>query len=161
MNKSIRKFIEYVLKASGLPCDKSAIELLTMIAAHESGGFYYVRQVNGPALGLFQMEPVGFDEVKRYLRLRPERFPGLEWILKTDFQMLNYDQSLATVSARIYFLTKPEAFPASDCPGKAGGLCKKILEYVGGSCDGCSISERLFPLWLMTRSPGSNSRQGR
>lgn len=42
----------------------SAERILMMIAAHESAGFVHLRQITGPALGLWQMEPETF----RWLR---------------------------------------------------------------------------------------------
>jgi len=42
---------------------RSACQLLTGIALHESGGLVHRVQVGGPALGLFQMEPATFDDL--------------------------------------------------------------------------------------------------
>lgn len=41
----------------------NAVELLCMIAAHESMGGVYRRQINGPALGLLQIEPFTHDSI--------------------------------------------------------------------------------------------------
>ena len=47
----------------GAKFSTDAVELLMMIAAHESLMGKYIKQVNGPALGLFQMEPVTHDDL--------------------------------------------------------------------------------------------------
>ena len=51
----LRAQVRQSLLMYGLPCSESAITLLVMVAAHESGGFRYVQQIGGPALGLFQI----------------------------------------------------------------------------------------------------------
>ena len=132
MNNVFRSFVLGTLRAAGLPCSNSAIELLTMIASHESAGFKYVQQLNGPALGLYQMEPIGFDEVKRYLDLRRERFTKLRWVENSEFEMLNYDQRLATISARIFFLAKPESLPDGNQPEKLADYCKRYWNTPAG-----------------------------
>lgn len=52
---------------------RSAVQLLTGIAVHESGGLRHRVQVNGPALGLWQMEPATFEDLfEAYLDFRPQ-----------------------------------------------------------------------------------------
>lgn len=51
---------------------RSAVQLLTGTAVHESGGLVHRVQVGGPALGLFQMEPSTFEDLfKSFLDYRP------------------------------------------------------------------------------------------
>ena len=65
--KLFTAYVQAVLESFQLPATPAAVQLLSMIAAHESGGFRYVKQMgNGPAKGLLQMEPVGLLEVVRY-----------------------------------------------------------------------------------------------
>lgn len=40
-----------------IPYTEEAVDLLMMTAAHESNGCSYIKQINGPALGVYQMEP--------------------------------------------------------------------------------------------------------
>ncbi|MET4706728.1 hypothetical protein [Endozoicomonas lisbonensis] len=107
------QFERYVLNALAnhrLPLSKAAIRLLVMIAAHESGGFRYVKQMgNGPARGLLQMEPIGLEEVRRYVVLRPERFRSLR--LPEHLDELIFNTELAIVCARAFFMAKPEPLP--------------------------------------------------
>ena len=47
---------------------EDAVDLLMMTAAAESNLGEYLRQINGPALGAFQMEPGTHDDIwKNYL----------------------------------------------------------------------------------------------
>lgn len=50
-----------------------AVELLVGTAAHESHLGKWFKQVNGPALGIFQMEPATHNSLwQHYLRFRPD-----------------------------------------------------------------------------------------
>ena len=106
-------FVRWSLDQEGLPCSESAVKLLLMIAAHESGMFYWVRQMSGPALGLWQMEPVGYREVCRYVNLREERFsPSLvEKVRQREFEWLGLDQVYACQCARVFLMAEPMVLP--------------------------------------------------
>ena len=111
------EFVEESLLAAGLPCSEAAVALLVMVAAHESGGFRAVCQSgSGSARSLWQFEPVGFREVRRYVELRPERF--VDWlrreILGRDFEYLRLDQRFACQCARVFFMAEPAPLPAFD-----------------------------------------------
>ncbi|AMO55986.1 hypothetical protein [Endozoicomonas montiporae] len=108
-------YVQTVLQLYQLPCNKAVIRLLAMIAAHESGGFRYVQQMNnGPAKGLLQMEPVGLMEVQRYLRLRPEKFEEMPKAEALFPDMLVFDAAIAIACARVFFMAKPEPLPHAD-----------------------------------------------
>jgi len=58
--------------SAGLHSD-SVVELLMLTAAQESHCGRYIEQINGPARGIFQMEPESESDVfKNYLKYRPE-----------------------------------------------------------------------------------------
>ena len=61
--------IKRVLRGQNLPRKQSAIDLLLGTAAQESAFGTYLRQVNGPALGAFQMEPATFKSVKAWAQI--------------------------------------------------------------------------------------------
>ena len=125
MAKVFRQYVRNCLEAGSLPASSAAVELLLMVAAHESGGFQYVRQVEGSALGLFQMEHIGFLEVNRYMQQRPEKFTGVQYIRSAPFQLLNFDQCLATQAARIFFMRIPEPLPVASDVGAMATYAKK------------------------------------
>ena len=107
----LRNAIERALERYQLPNSESAIRLLLMIAAHESGGFMYCRQKRGPALGLFQMEPPTFDHVMEYLD-RTGRFLQLPRILPAERMVT--DPVFAAGVARVYLYSIPKPLPSPD-----------------------------------------------
>jgi len=59
----LRDLITRVLKEIPHGYSEDAVELLMMIAAHESRLGTYIKQVGGPALGIFQIEPATHGDV--------------------------------------------------------------------------------------------------
>ncbi len=105
-----RVMIQTALDRYGLPVSESALRLLCMIAAHESGGFLYVKQVNGPALSFFQMEPVTYIDVCDYAVWR-DYLPGE---LPSPPERLIFDAPFAAALGRLFFLRFSEPLPAED-----------------------------------------------
>ena len=120
MSNIFRQFIRKTLQDAKLPCSVDAVELLLMIAAHESQGFRFVQQSVGPALSLYQLEPVAMVEVQRYMGTRPEKFGHLYKLRAASFELLNFDQAMATQAARIYLMRLPDKLPdRTDVDGMA------------------------------------------
>lgn len=72
-HNQLREFIQDVLDAYYGPelSRPNVVKLLMMIAAHESLGGYYIKQIRGPARGIFQMEPATeWDLFRNYARFR-------------------------------------------------------------------------------------------
>ncbi|MCW7552137.1 hypothetical protein NX722_05650 [Endozoicomonas gorgoniicola] len=109
--KACRQMIEEALGRYGLPTSESAIRLLCMIAAHESGGFTYSKQVRGPALSLFQMEPRTFRDLVTYCQ---RRFPNLSDELPCSPMRLIFDPGFAAAMGRAFLLRIPEPLPDFD-----------------------------------------------
>ena len=121
---TVRTAIETALEKTGLPSSESAVRLLLMIAAHESGGFLYCRQGgNGPAIGLFQMEQPTYQHCIDYLQ-RTGRFPAVNTGL--PFERMLTDATHAAAFARVYLYTFPEALPA---PDDLDGLAQYAKKY--------------------------------
>lgn len=109
-----------------------AEELLLATAVHESAGLRYVKQVRGPALSFYQIEPItAADVVDRWLPRQSERLQELFDIV-TEFgagddlkSRLMVDMRFATAVARLNYRRFPEPLPpADDLPGMAA-LWKK------------------------------------
>jgi len=105
--------VKRVLQGQDLPRKQSAIDLLLGTAAQESSFGTYLRQVGGPALGVFQMEPATFRSTREWGR---EKFPSLRiWnqypAITPD--MLEFDLKIAIVFARLNYLSKPDSIPES------------------------------------------------
>jgi hypothetical protein len=116
------------LKPLGL-WSMAAETLLVATMAHESQMGKYLHQIKGPALGVFQIEPLThFDIWANYLKykkelrdsilgmvpsnmLRHDSMTGIEYGAET---LLITDLAYATVMARLVYLRAPGALPAQD-----------------------------------------------
>ncbi len=127
--KRLRILIRQSLVMYNLPVDASAVELLIMIAAHESGLFKYVQQVNGPALGLFQMEPATYKEVREYMNRSSKRF---EAIKGSSPERMVIDVRYAVGMARIFLMRFPEALPCATDPQGMARYAKKYWNTEAG-----------------------------
>lgn len=96
-----------------------AVELLVFTCAVESNGGTYVKQVKGPALGIYQMEPATYNDLwQNFVRKRAD----LSTILGAQFNCFHmppedrmiYDLQFATVMARIFYLRAPGSIPKKD-----------------------------------------------
>ena len=83
----------------------SARNLLLMIASHESQNFTYVKQIQGPAFGVFQMEELAFNHALRYAA-RKGIYLGF-----SDRSQLIFDTRAAIKCARLYLYTFPKQLP--------------------------------------------------
>jgi len=93
---------------------EEATTLLLATAAHESGLGTKLKQVRGPALGVFQIEKPTFDWLKEKYR---DQFPRL--MLATADQ-LEWDLDLSILVARLrYYVAKPPLPNADDVDGMA------------------------------------------
>lgn len=105
---------------------QSAENLLIGTIAHESAGGKYLHQIKGPALGIYQIEPVThFDIWENFLRykkdlrdmilgmvpsrnLRHDTVTGIEYGSES---MLITDLAYATVMARLVYFRAPAPLP--------------------------------------------------
>jgi len=93
-----------------------AMELLIFTCAVESNGGEYVKQINGPALGIYQMEPATHSDIwSNYIRrnVRLQQIIGLNFNCPTvpNTDRLVYDLRYATMMARLNYMRFPEALP--------------------------------------------------
>lgn len=89
---------------------KSAEELLMLTAAAESELGYYIHQVGGPALGIYQMEPATHDDIWGNW-LKYKAMAGHVSNLGTQSSELVSNLAYATAMARCHYLRVPEALP--------------------------------------------------
>ena len=102
----------------------AAEKLLIMTAAHESMGFRYRRQVGGPALSYFQIEPATLDDLySNYLAYRPNRQKVVDVFVPIGMnrrEALEHDDRYACACARMIYARVAEALPdAGDEPALA------------------------------------------
>ena len=116
------ELVDRALDHYELPDSPSAVRLLCMTAAHESGQYRYCRQIKGPALGIFQMEPATFDTVLGYVLRKEEKYS----ILADDARRFNpedmiFNPVFAAGMARAFYLRIPDALPdPQDVEGLSG-----------------------------------------
>lgn len=119
-----RTMLRYTLRFFALWCPSSE-RLLFGTGMLESGGLQYLRQIRGPALGVFQMEPATLADLwKNYLAYHEEKADLLERAAPVSCRVEDpiclLDMWYATVAARLQYLRFPEPLPAeSDLPGLA------------------------------------------
>ena len=94
----------------------AGVELLLGIAAHESRLGTYLKQVEGPALGLYQMEPATYtDLIENVLKYKPfmmnRILDACEYDYFPDAERLMTDIKLATAMARVFFIRFSEPLP--------------------------------------------------
>ncbi len=104
------------------------VELLAMIAAHESLGGKYRRQVGGgPALGLYQMEPTTHDSIWDHSDTIHGK--ALKLGIKRDLSKLEFDDRYATFVARAYLAMDKNPLPKT--PEAMAAYCKHYWNRTG------------------------------
>ncbi len=112
--------IEPTLKQLNL-YSESAVNLLLGTAAQESQMGYYIKQISGPALGMYQMEPATHDDiVTNYLNYRDELKQQVQSIAPINADELMHNLRYSTAMARLHYARVSEALPeANDIEGLA------------------------------------------
>lgn len=102
----------------------AAIQLLLGTAAQESGFGTYLKQIQGPALGVFQMEPGTEQDIwEHFLKYRPHirnMIIKITGVKRPDPDHLRGNLLYQIIMARLHYYRVPEILPASDdVPGMA------------------------------------------
>ena len=119
----VEQLIQYIIRPalkSMLPNElmsQDAVSLLTGTAAKESIVGKYIHQINGPALGIYQIEPNTHKDIwNSYIHFRRslyqilyKLYPRLEDGIDDD--LLIYDHRYSTIIARLIYYRVPEALP--------------------------------------------------
>lgn len=110
----VQAIIEILTPAPVSIVSGSAITLLVLTAATESKGGTYIKQLNGPACGIFQMEPFTCRDIEA-------RAPGAlhEWLVKLRGEYdhayaMTYHLDYAISVARVKYFMAPEPLPTPD-----------------------------------------------
>lgn len=116
----LRELIRETLESVGL-YSRSAEELLILTAAAESNMGEYIRQVRGPARGIFQMEPATFHDImERWLPTRSKDLREKVAAFESTFvgmrspDTMVYNLKYAILVARLFYLRFPEPLPSHD-----------------------------------------------
>jgi hypothetical protein len=111
---NLRALIVATLVPLGL-WSANAEELLCATCAQESHMGTYRQQVNGPALGIYQMEPGDFEDIWRnYLVYHGTLKNNVLGLVpdSVNAQAMVFNDRFATAMARVHYLRLPKALPA-------------------------------------------------
>jgi hypothetical protein len=95
---------------------EEAATLLLFTCAVESVGGTYIHQVNGPALGIYQMEPATYNDIwvnfiAHRQALKLQLLHNFNAPVMPDELRMIYDLRFATAMARLHYLRIPEDLP--------------------------------------------------
>jgi hypothetical protein len=116
-----------------------AEELLVFTCAVESGGGTYLKQLNGPALGIYQMEPATYNDLWQNFIAKKS---GLLMMLLHNFDVRNmppedkliYDLRYATALCRIFYARIQAPLPPANDPQAIWEYYKKYYNtYLGAA----------------------------
>lgn len=100
-----------------IPFSEEAVDLLALTAAHESKGGTYLKQIGGPALGPYQMEPTTEEDIwENYLDYRPSlsaRVFNMKGKSPTT-PLLATNFVYATAMARVHYFRVPSPLPKKE-----------------------------------------------
>src|SRR5581483_5744304 len=115
-NKQFRELIvRPTLNGIGL-YSPEAEDLMVGICAHESKGGTYFAQIDGAALGPFEMQKNAHDHIWNVVlpnnpKLANDLMITCKMSTKPEFEMLKFHLIYATAMARIYFIPIKESIP--------------------------------------------------
>lgn len=128
----LRDLIGEVLSYLNLHSD-DAVELLMLTAAQESHCGRYIKQIRGPALGIFQMEPATERDIwKHYLAYNDDLRNLINGLLITEFKARNYSWDLKAnlvyqiAIARVHYLRDKHSIPSKDNMVEMARYYKKV-----------------------------------
>ena len=121
-----------------IPYSIEAVDLLCMTAAHESLNGTYLKQIKGPALGIYQMEPSTHDDIwDNYLDARHKTSDRVYALTVEqnilgygdDSEQMVYNLAYATAMARVHYYRVPEALPKRKDTGPDSDYIYELAKY--------------------------------
>jgi hypothetical protein len=110
--------VQPVHAAFGAPWDSAAAQVLSLgTALHESNAGEYLRQVSGPALGAWQMEPATHDDCwKNFLNYRPELAAAVRrfQVPGVGAAQMVWNLGYACAMARVRYIRASDPLPGAD-----------------------------------------------
>jgi len=130
------QYLRDIVRISLVPLklwSQDAEELLLMTAAHESHMGKYTRQIKGPALGIYQMEPGTLnDNYKNYLNYPAQKkirdkILNVSGVNGADRGHLQFNPIYSTIHARIKYRRSPAPLPNASDPWALAEYAKDIF----------------------------------
>lgn len=158
MSMNIEQLRTYVIKDSLKSVNlwnKEGEILLLATALAESDLGTYVHQINGPALGIYQMEPATFTWLwseylmnDRYVHIRDDIIDACNFNNEpTCFDMIT-NLGFASMMCRVRYLPAPEPLPAPEDFDGIADYWKKYYNTGEGKGDSARLSKELRELML-------------
>lgn len=128
----------------------NALELLLFTCAVESDGGKFLKQKNGVALGIYQMEPATHSDIwvnyiqrkEKIKEILAEKFNILE---KPDNDRLLYDLRYATIMTRLHYYRITQPLPEHNNPNEIWLYYKQYYNtYFGKSEKETSLKKYYF-----------------
>lgn len=137
---NITQFRELIIKPALIDImmySEDAEELLVFTCATESNGGHYIKQVKGPALGIYQMEPQTYNDIwQNYLkpnaRLMSLLFANFNINRIPPEETMIYDLRFATIMARFFYARFKENLPKSNDVEGIWEYYKKYFNTIKG-----------------------------
>ena len=106
---------------------ESALKLLLGTCAQESHFGTYRKQIHGPAVGIFQMEPNTFNWLKDKYKAK---FPSIN-----DYEIndLEFNDKAAAIFCRLRYLADPHPLPPADNLNAIATYWKRVYNTYLGS----------------------------
>jgi hypothetical protein len=138
---NINQFRELIVKSSLndlMMYSEDAEELMVFTCSTESLGGTYLAQVGGPALGIYQMEPLTYNDIwqnyinqdpklnlKMIMSFRCNKMPPEEWLI--------YDLRFATAMTRLFYARIKEPLPSAKDIDAIWAYYKKYYNTIKGA----------------------------
>lgn len=127
----LKELIADTLEVLGPKYQGEAAEQLLLGTALVESRLKYLKQINGPALGIWQMEPdTHADMYRNFLDYKPE-LRTLVWTFGSDAQDLIGNLPYACAMARLKYYRDPKPIP-KDLTGQAE-YWKRVYNTEGGA----------------------------
>jgi hypothetical protein len=136
IQRTLKKFEEL----GGATYSEEAVELLMMVAAHESRLGTWIKQVGGgPSLGVYQHEPETIRDLYRVVISKNQKLdfavakfvPSSKSLTARDYsELVETDLRYATVLARVHFMRFREPIPTDQA--KMAQYAKKYWNTEAG-----------------------------
>lgn len=136
-HQQLRKHvIRPALEHLGLYSER-AEELLIFTACAESFCGKYIHQVDGPALGIFQMEPATHDDIyKNFLNYKFDLKQKVYLLSQTaTAQEMIWNLRYAAAMCRLHYYRDPEPIPSKSETKKMAAYWKRVYNTAWGKGD--------------------------
>ena len=140
---NITQFRELIVKSSLLDLHMYSVdaeELMVFTCAVESLGGTYLKQVSGPALGIYQMEPATYNDIwQNYIKTKSSLFMSILSNFHLSFmppeEILIYDLRVATAMTRLFYSRVKAPLPPATDPDAIWAYYKLYYNTLKGAAE--------------------------